>query len=145
MTSANEAAKAGYDVILVENRDGLGGYSKGVYKLPPSRPPYEELQESPLGVLAQEISTQPRIKTCLNAQIQAISGAPGMFDVHIRQDGQEAIERVGAIVLASGSTPYDAGKLEHLGYGKVPDVITAPQLEAMFAGGRSSDPQPASR
>ncbi len=136
MTSANEAAKAGYDVILVENRDGLGGYLKGVYKLPPSRPPYEELQESPLGVLAQEISTQPRIKTCLNAQIQAISGAPGMFDVHIRQDGQEAIERVGAIVLASGSTPYDAGKLEHLGYGKVPDVITAPQLEAMFAGGQ---------
>ncbi len=34
MTSANEAAKAGYEVVLVENSDRLGGYLKDVYKLP---------------------------------------------------------------------------------------------------------------
>ena len=145
MTSANEAAKAGYEVILVENSGHLGGYLKEVYKLPPSQPPYEELQESHLEVLTQEIITQPGIKTYLGAQIQAISGAPCMFDVQISQNGQEALERVGAIVLASGSVPYDPAKLPNLGYGRVPDVVTAPQLEAMFTAGkvvRPSNGQP---
>ncbi len=34
MTSANEAAKAGYEVVLVEKSDRLGGYLKEVFKLP---------------------------------------------------------------------------------------------------------------
>ncbi len=63
-----------------------------------------------------------------------------MFDVRIRQNGQEAAERVGAIVLASGSVPYDANKLQDLGYGKVPDVVTAAQLEAMFTAGKVTRP-----
>ena len=112
MTSANEAAKAGYEVVLVEKSDRLGGYLKEVYKLPPSQPPYEELQESNLEALTQELDNQPGIKTYLGAQIDAISGAPCMFDVHIRQNGQEHSERVGAVVLASGSVPYDPNKLE---------------------------------
>ena len=140
MTSANEAAKAGYEVVLVENTDRLGGYLKDVFKLPPSQPPYEELQESHLEALTQEVNNRPAIKTYLGAQIDAISGAPCMFDVRIRQNGQEAAERVGAIVLASGSVPYDPDKLLDLGYGKVPDVVTAAQLEAMFTTGKVTRP-----
>jgi quinone-modifying oxidoreductase, subunit QmoB len=145
MTSANEAAKAGYEVVLVENSDRLGGYLKDIFKLPPAQPPYEELQESNLETLSQEIASQAGIKTYLAARIEAISGAPCMFDVRIRQNGQEASERVGAIVLASGSVPYDPNRLQDLGYGNVPDIITASQLEAMFTSGkvvRPSNGQP---
>ena len=148
MTSANEAAKAGYEVVLVEKSDRLGGYLKEIYKLPPSQPPYEELQASNLETLTQELNNQPGIRTYLGAQIAAIAGAPCLFDVHIRQNGQEHSERVGAVVLASGSVPYDPNKLDHLGYGKVPDVVTASQLEAMFAAGkvtRPSNGQPVKR
>ncbi len=148
MTSANEAAKAGYEVVLVEKSDRLGGYLKEIYKLPPSKPPYEDLQASNLETLTQELNNQPGIRTYLGAQIAAIAGAPCLFDVHIRQNGQEHSERVGAVVLASGSVPYDPNKLDRLGYGKVPDVVTASQLEAMFAAGkvtRPSNGQPVKR
>ena len=140
MTSANEAAKAGYEVVLVENSDRLGGYLKEVYKLPPSQPPYEELQESNLEDLTQELGSRNGIRTYLGAQIEAISGAPCMFEARIRQNGREVSERVGAVVLASGSVAYDPNKLQDLGYGKVPDVITALQLEAMFAAGEVKRP-----
>jgi quinone-modifying oxidoreductase, subunit QmoB len=140
MTSANEAAKAGYEVVLVESSDRLGGYLKEVYKLPPSQPPYEELQVSILETLTQELGNQPAIKTYLEAQIGTIAGAPGLFDVHIKQNGQDHSERVGAVVLASGSVPYDPTKLDDLGYGKVPDVVTASQLEAMFTAGKVTRP-----
>ncbi len=128
-----EAPKAGYEVVLVERSDRLGGYLKEVFKLPPSHPPYDELQDFDLDSLTQELDARPEITTYLGAQIRAISGAPCMFDVQISQNGREALERVGAIVLASGSVPYNPEQLAHLGYGKAADVVTMPQLEAMFA------------
>lgn len=140
MTAAKEAAKAGYDVVLVEKSDQLGGYLKDVYKMPPSKPPYEELQDSVLDRLVKEVTGQSNIKLYQNAQIDKIDGAPCMFDVRIRQNGSEAKERVGAIVLATGSVPYDAQKLDHLGYGKMADVVTGPQLEAMFKAGNVVKP-----
>ncbi|MCL4401354.1 MAG: heterodisulfide reductase subunit A, partial [Acidobacteria bacterium] len=50
-----------------------------------------------------------------------IEGQPGMFDVAVNGGA----ERVGAIVLATGSKPYDASKLP--GYG-LPGVVTADEL-----------------
>lgn len=132
MTAAMETAKAGYEVVLVEKSDELGGYAKIVYKLPPSEPPYEDVQDFDLTALIGEISAQENIKICTQAKIVEISGAPCMFDVTIRVNGDDVSERVGAIVLSTGSVPYDAHKLEHLGYGGSPDVITGPELEAMF-------------
>lgn len=145
ITAANEASKAGYEVVLVEKSDQLGGYLKEVHKLPPSQPPYEELRDFDLAALIGQVTSQTTIKSYTSAQIAKISGAPCMFDVQIQQNGNVADERVGAIVLATGSVPYDASKLEHLGYGKSEDVITAMVLESMFKSGevkRPSNGQP---
>jgi len=145
ITAANEASKAGYEVVLVEKSDQLGGYLKEVHKLPPSQPPYEELRDFDLAALIGQVTSQTTIKSYTSAQIAKISGAPCMFDVQIQQNGNVADERVGAIVLATGSIPYDASKLEHLGYGKSEDVITAMVLESMFKSGevkRPSNGQP---
>jgi len=145
ITAANEASKAGYEVVLVEKSDQLGGYLKEVHKLPPSQPPYEELRDFDLAALIGQVTSQTAIKSYTSAQIAKISGAPCMFDVQIQQNGNVADERVGAIVLATGSIPYDASKLEHLGYGKSEDVITAMVLESMFKSGevkRPSNGQP---
>ncbi|NTU48317.1 MAG: CoB--CoM heterodisulfide reductase iron-sulfur subunit A family protein, partial [Syntrophobacteraceae bacterium] len=135
MTAAMESARAGYDVVLVEKSDELGGYLKQVYKLPPAGPPYEEIRDSELDALVQEIEAEPKITVYTKARIDRIVGAPCMFDVSVSQNGSEAAERVGAIVVATGSVPYDAHKLEHLGFGKFPDVITGQDLEAMFRSG----------
>jgi heterodisulfide reductase subunit A-like polyferredoxin len=58
--------------------------------------------------------------------------------------------RVGAVVLATGWEPYDARKLEGLGFGQYPDVITNVMMERLAAPGgptkgkitRPSDGQP---
>ena len=140
MTAANEAAKAGHEVVLVEKSDRLGGYLKEVYKLPPSEPPYEELQDTGLENLEQEIAGQSGIHVYTNSVVDKISGAPGMFNVNILQNGSAAAERVGAIILAAGSVPYDPAKLEHLGYGRFQDVVTLGQVEGMFKADKVARP-----
>ncbi|SMC24557.1 putative adenylylsulfate reductase-associated electron transfer protein QmoB [Desulfacinum hydrothermale DSM 13146] len=145
LTAAKEAAAAGYEVVLVEKSDELGGYTRNVAKLPPLTPPYEEPTAFDLEGLVGEVTGSDKITVYTGSQIEKISGAPCMFDVSIQQNGSQAAERVGAIVLATGAVPYDASKLEHLGFGKHPDVITADQLEGMFKAGevkRPSNGQP---
>lgn len=135
MTAAVESARAGYEVVLVEKSDALGGYAKEVHKLPPFEPPYEQTRDSGLDALVHEIEAEPKITVYTKACVERITGAPCMFDVSLSQDGGEIGERVGAIVVATGSVPYDARKLDHLGFGKSPDVITGQDLEAMFRSG----------
>ena len=43
-------------------------------------------------------------------------------------------EHVGAIIIATGWQPYDAAKLEHLGFGTVKNVITNVMMERLAAG-----------
>lgn len=140
MTAAQEAARAGYEVVLVEKSDELGGYLKQTYKLPPSKPPYEEPEAFNLAALVQGIQAESAVKVYTGAQVVAIAGGPCLFEVQIQQDGRFVSERVGAVIQASGAVPYDPEKLGHLGYGRFPDVVTSAQLEAMFASGAVKRP-----
>ncbi len=132
MTAAWEAAKGGYEVVLVEKEEQLGGYARNLFKLPPHVPPYESPLDLDLPQRVEALSSLDNLRVLTGAQVSQISGAPCMFHVHITQNGSQVQERVGAIVLASGSVPYPPEKLSHLGFGQFPDVITAPQLEQMF-------------
>lgn len=140
ITAAAETAKAGYEVVLVEKEEKLGGYLNRVYQLPPSRPPYENLMESDLDELTAGLTGQPNVTVYNGAQVASISGAPCMFDVEIQQNGTMKTERVGSVILATGAVPYDASKLGHLSYGTSPDVITASDLESMFKAGEVKRP-----
>ncbi|MEN6437331.1 MAG: FAD-dependent oxidoreductase [Syntrophobacter sp.] len=140
MTAALEAGKAGYDVVLVEKEQQLGGYLKQVHRVAPSHPPYDALKDTGLDGLVAELSAHPAVKVYAGARVDSISGGPCMFDVQIGQNGSGARERVGAVILATGSVAYDAAKLDHLSFGVVPDVITAPELERMFSAGQVKRP-----
>jgi quinone-modifying oxidoreductase subunit QmoB len=147
MTAALEAAKAGYETVLVEKEENLGGYLKDVYRLPPCDPPYEGLQEFNLAEMTAQISSEPKVKVYTGAMVGSVSGAPCMFDVEISQNGTTNSERVGAIILATGSVPYDASKLTALSYGSTPDIVTSRDLEVMFKSGdvkKPSNGQPVS-
>jgi quinone-modifying oxidoreductase, subunit QmoB len=146
MTSALEAARAGYEIVLVEREASLGGFSAKLYKQYPKNPPYREMEPPGHQALIQKLGEEAKVKVYSSAVIEKISGAPGMFDVSIRRDGEVLMERVGAIVLATGFEPYDPTKLQHLGYGKSPNVITTVTLEEMASRGsfaRPSDGQTA--
>ncbi len=140
MTSALEAAKAGYEVCLLEKNSGLGGWMAKLYKQYPKHPPYRELEDTGIEAKTKEIEENPKIKVFTRAEIEKIQGSPGMFDVSIRHNGSQATLRIGSIVLATGFRPYDAKKLDHLGFGKYPDVITNLEMEELAQKGRIKRP-----
>jgi quinone-modifying oxidoreductase subunit QmoB len=145
MTAALEAARAGYETVLVEKEEKLGGWLKDLYQLPPVEPPYEKIQEVDLDNMTVSVTNEPGVTIYTGARVASISGAPCMFDVEIEQNGSKKLERAGTIILATGATPYDPSKLGHLSYGASADVVTAVEIETMFKRGevkRPSNGQP---
>ncbi len=53
--------------------------------------------------------------------------------INLKEQPREIEVEVGAVIVATGWEPYDATKLEHLGYGKYPNVITNVQMERILA------------
>jgi quinone-modifying oxidoreductase subunit QmoB len=142
-TAAQDAAAAGNRVIGIEKTDELGGWMKKWAKGIPHNAPYTEPQPIDVADQIAAVAANDRIKVHTGTSIEKITGMPGQFDVTLRGNGAEPI-RVGAIVQATGWTPYDPGKLGYLGYGNSPDVITNVQMEEMLASGavlRPSDGQ----
>ena len=138
MNAALGAAQAGYPVFLVEREPALGGFMTKMNKR--LRPPYKELKPVDLESQIKAIEAEPNIKVFTSAQVEKLSGGPGVFDVTISQNGSSVTERAGSVVMATGWKPYDANKLEHLGYGKFPDVITSVQMEEMAKNGKITRP-----
>ncbi|RYD03788.1 hypothetical protein N752_17010 [Desulforamulus aquiferis] len=134
MTAALEAAKAGYPAVLVEKEAALGGWLNSVYKTTPMASPFTTPEDPNLAGRIAEIEANANIKVYTGAVIEKIAGGPGMFDAEINQGGSVVAERVGAIVLATGSKPNIA-KLDYLGYGKYANVITHADFEAMAKAG----------
>ena len=145
ITAALEAAEAGYEVVLVEKQDHLGGFVSTLKKRFPTAPPYTELMTDGIAGTIEAVTYHPNIQVLTSSTIVRIEGQPGMFDVVVSNGAGGCAVRVGAIVMATGWKPYDATRLAYLGYGLSPDVITNVELERMAARGaiaRPSDGRP---
>ncbi len=148
MTAAWEAAEAGYDVLLVEREAALGGWAGRLSKRTPSKAPYDLPQDTGVAELADKVGCHARIDVRLSSTVAATQGAPGRFKVTVATlDGPSTEEMVGAIVQASGFTPYDLTRLPELGGGCNPHVVDQAGLEALAraaAGGpiRRTDGRP---
>jgi quinone-modifying oxidoreductase subunit QmoB len=140
MTAALDVTEAGYEAVLVEKDANLGGIVGKLYKQFPTAMPFDELQANTVPGLVKAIGKAKGITVHTGATIQKVTGGPGLFDVTIDSHGEPTTTRVGAIILATGAVPYDASKLETLGYGKAKDVITSMQLEEMAAAGKIARP-----
>jgi len=138
MTAALDTAKAGYQAVIVEKEDRLGGFLAKMKKNVTL--PYKELSDTGVEELINSVEEDPRIKVFTSSTVEKVSGAPGLFSVDITSNGDAANERVGAVVQTTGWVPYDANKLEHLGYGQFKDVITNVEMEEMAAAGKIARP-----
>ncbi|MFC1953208.1 FAD-dependent oxidoreductase [Chloroflexota bacterium] len=132
MTAAIEAASTGYEVCIVEKNPTLGGWISKLHKQFPKHSPHREMEDTGIEAKIKEIEDNPKIKVYTGTEIEKIQGAPGMFDVFL--NGGTTF-KAGSIIEATGFKPYDANKLEYLGYGKYPDVITNVQMEEMAKNG----------
>lgn len=131
MTSALAAADAGYEVVIVEKAGQLGGFARNLLKRVPFSGPYAEPQATGVEEMAARIAANPRIKVHLNSTVAETAGAPGRFKIRVAQEsGAVTEELVGAIVQATGFTPYDVNKLTELGGGQA-NVVDQAGLEAM--------------
>ena len=140
LNASVNAAKAGYGVVLVEKKQNLGGFPFSKYKKWETKPPFDKntwIMEG-LGELINEAEKSDKIKIYKSSKIKSISGAPGKFNVEIESSevnsGSEPVKEIaGSIVVATGWKPYDAKKLDNLGYGLTPDILTNVELEELFS------------
>ena len=132
MTAALEASKAGYPCTIVEKTATLGGAVAQLHKVIPTRAPYADPQDTGLDELKAAIEADGNVTVHLNSRTTNIAGAPGRFVTDISaESGATVTKEFGAIVQASGFTPYDANQLPEFAYGKNKDVVTQLELEAL--------------
>lgn len=133
LSAALEGARSGNSVILVEKEETLGGYAAKIYRVQPGSE--EALQEGAMATLVEEVESNPLIEVHTGTGIGSISGEPGNFSVVLEKGGDL---KAGAIVTATGWHPYDAGRLEHLGYG-MEGVRTLEEFESIVQTGKVPD------
>ena len=141
MTSALEAAKAGYKVVLIEKEPQLGGFANKLYKKIPTRDYKEPLiVDTEIEKVIQEVESNPNITVYKSSKIEKTVGQPGLYDVTINTSSGPVTEKIGAIVMATGWIPYDATKLDYLGYGKFKNVGTNIEFEDIARKGTITRP-----
>ena len=149
LTAAQDSAKAGYPVVLVEQAAELGGWMAKQHQVAPMSAPFAEPQDSPIKPLIEAVESHELITVYKSMKVAGISGGPGLYDVTFKSlNGADAPaeKRVGAVVLSTGWKPVEPTGVDHLGYGQLPDVITNVQFEEMACNGgikRPSNGQPA--
>ncbi len=143
MSAALESAAAGYPVTLVEKTGALGGHLAQLYKKSPGKAAprglpnaldaeFPGLEDTGVEGLIQQVEENANITVHLNSTLTKTQGAPGRFKAEIATESGSTTEaEFGAIVQASGFTPYDANQLPEFGYGKSPDVVTNLELEKL--------------
>jgi quinone-modifying oxidoreductase subunit QmoB len=141
MTAALQSTEAGYKVVLVEKEDKLGGFMNKLYKIGkvPSGPADPLIVDSGIENTIKAVESNPNIRVFKSAKVENTEGQPGEFNVTISCNGNSEVVKIGSIILAAGWRPYDATKLEHLGYGK-PNVVTNVEFEAIARKGKITRP-----
>lgn len=90
LTAANEAAKAGYKVTIIEKADQVGGKALGWAKQFPTKAPYAELEEPTIGALIAEVEGNANITIKTGAEVARIGGSPGDFSVTLKPAGTKS-------------------------------------------------------
>lgn len=144
LTAALNCSAAGYDVVLVEKEETLGGYAAKMYKTIPLGAPYDTSQETGVERKIEAVTSNDRITVLTGSTMKKLEGMPGQYEAKVKTPDGEQIFPVGSIVLAAGWVPQDTKFLEPLGYGKLKNIVTSLQFEEMAKKGaikRPSDEQ----
>jgi quinone-modifying oxidoreductase subunit QmoB len=87
LTAAREAAKAGYQVTLVEKAEVLGGKALGWRKQFPSKAPWTDLEECSIGEMVKAVTGDGNITVKTATEVARIAGAPGNYNVTFKPAG----------------------------------------------------------
>ncbi|GFK94113.1 hypothetical protein NNJEOMEG_01952 [Fundidesulfovibrio magnetotacticus] len=135
--AATAAASLGYDVVLVEKADTLGGKVAGMWKSFPLSYPYTESVDPGLDKLIKQMNDTGKVTVFTSTTLEKLSGAPAQYKA-LLSNGQTL--EIGAVVLATGWDKGDTKYLAPLGYGQLKNVVTTAELEAMAKVGSIARP-----
>jgi len=132
MTAALDIAKKGFDVILIEKQDRLGGRLNELFNVFPKMNSAQEIADD----LVSRVKKEKRIKVLLNTRLVGRDGTYGNYDMEVEDvnSGERTVHRVGTMVLTLGLDTYDPKEGEY-GWQKVPQVITTMDLERKLRNG----------
>ncbi len=140
MTAALELADAGNIVYLVEQADHLGGNLARV----DLTAPYLYSARDLITERITRIRDNKKVILYLESKVKEVTGFIGNFKAVIQSPDRhwgdsdrkvEARVEVGNVVVCTGYQEFDASRIVHYGYGKLPDVITSFELEKMIRSG----------
>jgi heterodisulfide reductase subunit A-like polyferredoxin len=127
MTAALGLAKQGFENVLIEKDDELGGIARHLY--------YTEDGSDPQALVAslkQEVEQEPKITLYTGAELKNCSGYVGNYHSTIRTSAGDDVEvDHGIVILATGGSEYKP-EGEYL-YGESDKVMTQHELEERIA------------
>lgn len=133
LTAALELAEADQPVTLVERSRRLGG---NVARLDLTVP-YLDSARDVVRELVARVERHPRIRVLLESELVELKGFVGSYRPTVKTAQGEVLElEVGSAVICTGFEEFDARRAARLGYGRLPDVVTSFELEAMLRRGR---------
>jgi len=89
ISAALDAAKAGYDVTVVEKESSLGGYAAKIRKQLPVEAPYESLVSPVIESKIKELESYDNITVKTETIVARIAGEPGDFTVTLKKPGDK--------------------------------------------------------
>jgi heterodisulfide reductase subunit A len=122
LVAAEGIAAGGFDVVLAERSDRLGGNPVGL----------DDGQRAYVAELVKRVEENDRIKVYLNASPTSAKGYAGNYDVKLATAEGEVAERFGVVILATGAREY---KPEGFLYGEDGRVVTQRELTEKLAAG----------
>ena len=141
ITAAIDILDAGFDVVLVEKEDHLGGWVRRIWKGFPNLDPLDEFIESRI----KKLLSYRNVKIYTSSTVSSLEGFFGSFKVKIKSKSGDVFEEtVGSIIVAAGFKPFDASRKPEFGYGRYDNVLTTVDLEALFSSGKIRDLKPKS-
>jgi heterodisulfide reductase subunit A len=136
LTAALELAEGGCPVVLVEATDRLGGNLSRV----DLTAPYLDSARDLLTQRITRVRSHPGITVMMQTQLKALTGFVGNYTATLETDVDAArlmtSVRLGNVVVATGYREFDAGRIAHYGWGRLPNVVTSFEFERMLRAGR---------
>ena len=133
LTAAKEAAATGYEVILIEKADTLGGKAAGWRKQFPSKAPWTELEAPSVSDMIKDVEADANITVKTGTEVARIAGAPGEYKATFKPAGAKSEWDAPAKVAVDEQDLIDKGEMEDPNAGLKPYMEANPDAELVGA------------
>ena len=130
MTSALNLARQGFDTVILEKDDQLGGFARNLHHTIEGADVRAYLEK-----IIAEVNAEDRIEVLTSARITNFEGFKGNFATTVEVGGEKRRIEHGIFIVATGAVEHQPA--EYL-YGEDDRVVTQVELSDRLAGGEGA-------